>query len=104
MYDIHSDIKEITNKIERIVCERYNCDVRDIFGYSKKDNLPIARSILYLFLHDYIGVSTAKIAKAYNRAEISIWQQNSKSRGLVKYDYNYRTSFNSIKHIYEKGE
>lgn len=102
MFDVHSDIKDITDKIDRIVCEHAKCTIEDIKGLSKKNKLPLYRNVLFLFLKDYIGVSYGKLSLLYNRTPRNIKRKVANARVLVKYDFEYRHFFLCVCDKYEK--
>ena len=54
-------------RIEEIVANYYNTDIRLIKGQDQKAEYPEPRSFIYFFLHMFCGLNTVEIGERFNR-------------------------------------
>lgn len=103
MYDIHSNIDNIVDRVNAIVSEYFKCSPEELYSRSKRGNISCARNLAYFYLHDIIGVSTNKVASIYKRTQQQIKAQNAKTRFLVYNDEYFKQVFCYMDEEYKRG-
>lgn len=90
----------IIDKLTDACIVHFNLEQRDLHSSTRKENVILAKHILWYVLHSEFGISAGDISKEFYRTKRQVFGAIRKVKELVKKRRYYKELYNSFRHLY----